>query len=319
MSKPGSGYSISKSADVPMNDSYKAYSQTMGNDEIWSALTTEAGRQAIGAQMAVPIRQLLDYVGTARKFFEIDVLAQGQIARYDKDINSPAFVMSKNGRVDRWDITADYVDPQTWEIFAPAEVRLNQIQQRRFNILDRTQERIRISVQVAEDSNYLALADTTAASNTGSTVYDPYYGSSGNPIVTSASGCSKDFLNQLSSVVMDHDLPLYAYLMRFSSFKDIRGWSVMELDEVTMREILQTGLYGQIWGIDIVVSRLVTSGSVYANAEPRFYGVMPVRTDLILMPDDDPKQATIGYVGYEEIGFALINAQGQGKGTHTGT
>jgi hypothetical protein len=30
---------------------------------------------------AVPIREQLDFVGTARKFFEIDVLAQGQIAR----------------------------------------------------------------------------------------------------------------------------------------------------------------------------------------------------------------------------------------------
>lgn len=51
-------------------------------------------------------------------------------------------------------------------------------------------------------------------------------------------------------------------------------------------------------------------------AEPRFFGVMPVRTEMMLMPDDNPKEATIGYVGYEEIGYALVNANGVARGQH---
>ena len=81
-------------------------------------------------------------------------------------------------------------------------------------------------------------------------------------------------------------------------------------------EILETGLYGSLWGIDVIVSRRVVQGEVFAAAEPRFFGVMPIRTELILMPDDDPKQATIGYVGYEEIGMSVVNANGLAKGTH---
>jgi hypothetical protein len=310
--KPASGFGLAKTADAqPMNDPYQTYTNSvMDQDAVWEALTTEGGRQAIGAQMAVPIRTELDYVGTARKFFEIDVLAQGQIARYDKDIQVPAYVIAKRGKVSEWIVEGDYVEPTTWEIFSPAAIRLNQIQQRRFNILDRTQEKIRIQTQVQEDDQFLALLAATAAGNVANNKV------TNNPI-GDGGGCSKPFLNNLSSVILDHDLPVYGFLMRFSSFKDIRGWNNTELDPVTMREIQETGLYGNIWGIDIIVSRRVAPGVVYSLAEPRFFGVMPVRTEMILMPDDEPKQATIGFVGYEEIGMAAVNANGVAQGVHT--
>jgi hypothetical protein len=117
---------------------------------------------------------------------------------------------------------------------------------------------------------------------------------------------------------MDHDLPQYAFLMRFKSFSNIRVWSTKDLDPVSLREVLETGLYGSIWGIDLIVSRQVQQGHVFALSEPRFFGVMPVRTELILMPDDDPKSATIGYVAYEEIGMAALVSDGVARGTHSG-
>jgi hypothetical protein len=244
------------------------------------------------------------YVGTSRKFFEIDVLAQGQIARYDKDISVPAYTVSKRGKANEYIVEGDYVEPTTWEIFSPASIRLSHIQQRRFNILDRTQEKIRIQTQVQEDDQFLTLLSTTTAGNT-----------TNNAVTSGSAGVSKTFLNDLTTVVMDHDLPCYGLLMRFKQFKDLRNWNNTEVDPVTMREVLETGLYGTIWGIDVVVSRRVTAGYVYAMAEPRFFGVMPIRTEFMLMPDDDPKQATIGYVGYEEIGMAIPNANGVAQGT----
>ncbi|MFA5395634.1 MAG: HK97-fold major capsid protein [Methanogenium sp.] len=304
--KPGNGFALAKEA-AGGNDAYDNYQNSVANtNEVWDMLLTESGRQTIAAQMAVPIRTELDYVGVSRKFFEIDVLAQGQIARYDRDIDTPSYVVAKRARVNQYDIEAEYVEPPTWEIFAPAHIRLSQIQQRRFNILDRTQEKIRIATQLQEDDQFLHLLNTTTAGNLAN-----------NPYVTEpTNGCSKTFLNKLVTRVMDHDLPCYGLLMRFSSFKDLRDWDRDEVDPVTMREILETGLYGQLWGIDIIVSRRVVAGSVYALTEPRFFGVMPVRTELILMPDDQPKEAVIGYIGYEEIGQTAINSNGVAKGTH---
>lgn len=303
--RPNQGYALKKEA-AGTTDAYQNYANSViDQDAIWDALMTESGRQAVGAQMAVPIREELDYVGTARKFFEIDVLAQGQIARYDRDVNVPSYVVAKRGKVDQWYVEGEYVEPNTWEIFSPASIRLSQIQQRRFNILDRTQEKIRIEMQIQEDDQFLALLDTTVDGNQAN-----------NAIQNSTTGCDKFFLNNVAATIQDHDLPCYGYLMRFDSFKDIRGWDNTELDPVTMREILQTGLYGTIWGIDIIVSRRVRQNRVYALAEPRFFGVMPIRTEVILMPNDEPLEASIGYVGYEEIGMAAVVANGVALGTH---
>lgn len=307
--KPQAGFATQ--ADVaPLNDAYKTYNDAViGVDQVFDALQTEAGRQAVGAQMAVPIREQLDYVGVARKFMEIDVLAQGQIVRYDRDITSQigAFVVAKQAATDIQNVNGKYVEPSTWEIFANAQIRLSEIQQRRFNILDRTQEVLKISVQEQEDFQFLALLNTSTAANTSSI-----------PYVTSTNGNSKPFMNQLSAGIMDFDIPQYAFLMRFKSFADIRVWSTKDLDPVSIREVLETGLYGSIWGIDLIVSREVQAGNVYALAEPRFFGVMPVRTELILMPNDLPLEASIGYVAYEEIGMAQLTANGSARGTHTG-
>ena len=305
---PNAGFGIEKSAaDFGQTDPYTQYTDASEADQIFNLLQTEAGRQALGAQMAIPIRNQLDYQGTSRRFFEIDVLGQGQIARYDKDINAFAATVTKKGEAVQFIVEGDYVEPVTWEVFAPAAIRLKEIQQRRFNVLDRMQERIRIAVQLEEDTQFLALTETTIQANTVK-----------NPITLSGAGASKDFMNQLSTEIMKWDLPAYAYLMNFKSYSHLRSWRREDIDPVTQREIWQTGLVGNLWGIDLIVSRLVPNNWVYCYSEPRFTGVLPVRTDLILMPDDSPKEALIGYVGYEEIGMLFVNSNSLAKGAFSG-
>jgi hypothetical protein len=304
---PNAGFGVEKTADFSTTDPYTQYTDASENDQIFTLLQTEAGRQALGAQMAIPIRTQLDYQGMARRFFEIDVLGQGQIARYDRDINAFAATVTKKGESVQFIVEGEYVEPVTWEIFAPAAIRLKEIQQRRFNVLDRMQERIRIAVQIEEDTQFLALTETSVAANTAN-----------NPITTSTGGCSKDFMNKLSAEIMKWDLPAYAYLMNFKSYSHLRSWKRNDVDPVTQREIWQTGLVGSLWGIDLIVSRLLPDNWVYCYSEPRFTGVLPIRTDLILLPDDTPKEALIGYVGYEELGMLLVNANSVARGTFSG-
>ncbi len=305
---PNAGFNVEKvAADFPTNDPYTQYTDASEADQIFTLLQTEAGRQALGAQMAIPIRTQLDYQGMARRFFEIDVLGQGQIARYDRDIDAFASTVTKKGEAAQFIVEGAYVEPVTWEIFAPASIRLKEIQQRRFNVLDRMQERIRIAVQLEEDDQFLALTETTVLANTG-----------GNAVHTSTLGANKDFMNAISAEVMKWDLPAYAYLMNFLTYSHLRTWRREDIDPVTQREIWQTGLVGNLWGIDLIVSRRVPTAVVYCFSEPRFTGVLPVRTDLILLPDDTPKEALIGYVGYEEIGMLFVNSNSIAKGTFTG-
>jgi hypothetical protein len=111
------------------------------------------------------------------------------------------------------------------------------------------------------------------------------------------------------------DLVTTKYFMNINEFTDILKWGTGggqgtgggEVDPVTMREILQTGLYAHIWGADIMVSKIVPPGTVYGCADPEFLGVMPIRQDIEVLPADEPKQLKLGWVVSEQIGLAIVN------------
>jgi hypothetical protein len=108
--------------------------------------------------------------------------------------------------------------------------------------------------------------------------------------------------------------------MNIFELNDIRMWSsqngagVADVDPVTHREILQTGLYGRIFGADIIVSKIVTPGTVFACADPEFVGVMPVRQDIETLPADEPKRLMLGWVVSEIIGVSVLNPRGVAAG-----
>ena len=112
------------------------------------------------------------------------------------------------------------------------------------------------------------------------------------------------------------DLVTTKFLMNIIEFNDILNWtsfggtSAGEIDMVSQREILQTGLFAHLWGADIIVSKVVPVGSVYGVADPEFVGVMPIRQDIEVLPADEPKQLKLGWVVNEIIGVGIVNPRG---------
>ena len=110
------------------------------------------------------------------------------------------------------------------------------------------------------------------------------------------------------------------YFLNINGFTDILSWESAgsaghsSVDPVTQRELLQTGLYGHIFGADIVVSKIVPSNRAYAVADPEFVGVMPVRQDIEVLPADEPKQLKLGWVVSEIIGIGIVNPRGVASG-----
>lgn len=135
-------------------------------------------------------------------------------------------------------------------------------------------------------------------------------------------GLLKRDLIALKQQVDQWDLVTTKYFMNISEFTDILKWGSGggqgptggEVDPVTQREILQTGLYAKIWGADILVSKIVPPGTVYAAADPEFVGVMPIRQDVEVLPADEPKQLKLGWVVSEIIGIGITNARGVAAG-----
>jgi hypothetical protein len=289
------------------------------NDEqrdelIKRALLTQEGKIALGQAMANPIRRNLDYQGVGRRVLVIDPLPQGALPVYDRDIDVAAVVVSSNGAAPESRVFGDRVTVPEFEVVSNPTVRIAEVRRRRFNVIDRAQQKARQEIQAQEDANIFAALDyaadaTLGGENTAQDIAD--------------AGLLKRDLSEIKVQVDRWDLVTTKFLMNIVEFNDILNWGSGggqaagtggEVDPVTMREILQTGLYAHIWGADIIVSKIVPPGTVFGAADPEFVGVMPIRQDIEVLPADEPKQLKLGWVVNELIGIGIVNPRGVAVG-----
>lgn len=269
------------------------------------ALLTQDGKIALAQAMANPIRRNLDYHGIGRRALVVDALPQGALPVYERDIDVSAMVVSSNGSVTESRVFGDRITVPTFEIVSNPKVRMSEVRRRRFNVIDRAVQKAKQEIMAVEDSNLFAALDQGGqVENTLQDIAD--------------AGLLKRDLIELKGQIDRWDLVTAKYFMHINEFNDILRWGAGggqgtnggDFDPVTMREVLQTGLYAHIFGADIMVSKIVPPGTVYACADPEFVGVMPIVSDIEVLPADEPKQVSLGWVVVENIGIAIVNARG---------
>jgi hypothetical protein len=280
-------------------------------DELISrAILSQDGKVALAQAMANPIRRNLDYQGIARRALVVDPLPQGALPVYDRDIDVAAVVVSSNGTGPESRVFGDRVTIPEFEVFSNPTVRIAEVKRRRFNVIDRAVQKARQEIMAQEDSNVFAALDVAGAVE--NVVQDIADG-----------GMLKRDLVELKVQVDRWDLVTTKFFMNINEYTDILNWASGggqaagaggEIDPVTQREILQTGLYAHIWGADIMVSKIVPPGTVYSCADPEFVGVLPVRQDIEVLPADEPKQLKLGWVVSEIIGIGIVNPRGVARG-----
>jgi hypothetical protein len=242
----------------------------------------------------------------ARRALVVDPLPQGALPVYDRDIDVAATVISSNGTGPESRVFGDRVTVPEFEIFSNPTVRIAEVKRRRFNVIDRAVQKARQEIMAQEDANIFAALDQAAGVE--NVVQDIADG-----------GMLKRDLVDIKVQIDRWDLVTTKFFMNINEFTDILNWASSgnnpgEVDPVTQREILQTGLYAHIWGADIMVSKIVPAGTVYGAADPEFVGVMPVRQDIEVLPADEPKQLKLGWVVSEIIGIGIVNPRGVAKG-----
>lgn len=266
---------------------------------ISQAMASEQGRMQLASAMANPIRTSLDYQGIARKLLVVDPLPQGALPVYDRDVDAKAFTVSKRGNAPEQLIEGERIQVPTFEVVAYPQVRFSQIKERRFNIIDRAQQRAKSDIMAVEDETCFSLIE--AASNAV------------NPVTTVTGGLSRDAIASAFREVEKHDLAVTKIVMNAQAFTDIRKWGQNEFDPVTQHEVLQTGTFGRLWSAEILLSKKVPLNTVYVLADPEFVGVMPIRQDIQVIPADDTRRLRVGWVVYEEIGMSVVNAMSVAK------
>jgi len=306
--------------DLNPNSASQATATTLNDGQrdemIKQALMTQEGKVALGQAMATPIRRNLDYQGVARKALVVDPLPQGALPVYDRDIDVAAVVVSSNGSAPESRVFGDRVTIPEFEIVSNPTVRIAEVKRRRFNVIDRAQQKARQEIQAQEDANVFSAlefaGDSALGGENASQTLD---------LAAARGNLSKAGMLDLKRQVDRWDLVTAKYFMNINEFTDILGWEsagaagASQVDPVTQRELLQTGLYGHIFGADIVVSKVVPSGRAFACADPEFVGVMPVRQDIEVLPADEPKQLKLGWVVSEIVGIGVVNPRGVATGT----
>jgi hypothetical protein len=291
------------------------------DEMIKQALMTQEGKIALGQAMATPIRRNLDYQGVGRKALVVDPLPQGALPIYDRDIDVAAVVVSSNGSAPESRVFGDRVTIPEFEVVSNPTVRIAEVKRRRFNIVDRAQQKAKQEIQAQEDANIFAALDFAATQENTLVETDPVTAAAGNSLSAIGGGLQKSGMLNLKRQIDRWDLVTSKYFLNINEFTDILDWEsagsggASAVDPVTQRELLQTGLYGHIFGADIIVSKVVPAGTSYAAADPEFVGVMPVRQDIEVLPADEPKQLKLGWVVSEIIGIGIVNPRGVAKGT----
>lgn len=289
------------------------YNDQEANDMIKRALETTEGKVALGQAMANPIRRNLDYMGVGRKALVVDPLPQGALPIYEKDIDVSATIIASHGSAPESVVRGDRITVPEFEVVSYPTVRIAEVKRRRYNVIDRAQQKARQEIQAIEDAHIFSAIDFASDKTMG--------GENTRQAFVGGAGAAVEMLDLLNvkKQIDRWDLVTTKYFMNINQFTDILGWAYRAgagtnmyggFDPVTVREVLQTGLYGHIWGSDIVVSKIVPEGTVYGLAEPEFVGVFPVRQDIEVLPADEPRKLSLGWVVNEIVGVGIVNTRG---------
>ena len=266
-------------------------------------IKTAGGRAKLAASMTQPLRLRRDYTSVGRKTFLVEQLPDGALPIYDKDPGVTAWVIGEEGENILAITKPRRVIFPLFEIASNPEIPLTQIKERRFDLIERAQDLAKAEIQAEEDTRVFEVLDAVATSgfdNIGATNAD---------IPATAPLTPADLADAFASIEQ-HDLRVARIFCNALDYSDIRKWGRDVLDIESQATLLKTGLMATLWGAQIIVSRRVPAGYIYVCAEPEFFGRIPVRTELTVLSADEPRNRTIGFSCFENLGIGCHNPLG---------
>lgn len=259
-------------------------------------IKTPQGRSMIASSMVQPLRKRRDYSSVIRKAFLVEQLPDGALPIYDKDPNITAYVVGEEGQNIIAVAKSKRIIVPLFELAANPEVQLTEIKARRFDLIQRSVDLATVEIGAEEDRKGFATMDAVAS--------DP---SAPNPDIAITGNVTATSLADAFAAIERNDIRVSNIFMNAKDFADFRKWDRDTLDMETQASLLKSGIIAKLWGANIIVSRIVPEGTVYVCGEPEFFGRIPVRTDLTILSADNPRQRTIGFSIFENLGIGVTN------------
>jgi len=274
--------------------------------ELRAALNSPSGLHKIAANLSSPVRQKLDYQGIIRKFAITEPWPDGMPMIYDNDVEEfTAVKVAKNGTTTTIEVEVTRTEIEPFEIVARPKIPYRELYSRLFQVMRRTKERLEQSMMLREDLLGLSLFESA---------YSTYYTAH-----TIATALTKAALAMVFAPIEANRLIVENILMSAYGVSGIRRWQYLDLDQIGMQEVRQTGYLGSIWGAKIFITDQIDAGTFFVTAGPEFLMWIPIRKDFEAIPADDPDKLLLGFTGYELMGMTVINSRGVNKGVFATT
>lgn len=255
-------------------------------------LATAQGRQRIAANIQEPLRKLRDYSAVGRRAFFIDELPDGTLPVYDMDPNIPAYVVGEEADSIQTVVKSQRILVPLFELASYPKVPFTQVKERRFDIIRRIKQKSRDELFRAEDNLIFAAMTKAASGNITNTTVSI-------PTASFTIGKMADMFARIET----HGLRVDKIFMNAINFPVIRKAGRDYVDFETQKELLRTGYLGNLWGASIYMSPQVPTNTIFFVTEPEYFGVIPVRIDLTVIPADDPANRAFGWSVFENIGI----------------
>ena len=282
------------------------------------ALLTPGGLTHIAHKMLGPIKDERDYLAQFRQGLLREQLGQGDAPYYDTDVDVPAVVMSRRGRVPTVRIESQRVWVDILSIASYPLVPRDEVRIRRFNVLDRVQVKARADLAETEDT--LGFGNPTNGVSLFNAATDNSVVAEANSVISTTEGLTKEFLAAMYGEILQWDIIPDALHINPIQYKDLLTWTRDDVDVERQKDILDTGRVGKIWNMQIFMSKVMPSGRAYMRTSEEYLGVFPILIDLESIEFPDPRSISYGFCFYEFVGMAVINAHGvvRGNVTYTG-
>jgi hypothetical protein len=277
----------------------------------------EGERVRFAAEMIPLIIDRLDYEGFIRQVFKTHEVAQGQIISYEKDVNVTALVIQEDGQTIETVVKGNRVFPAEFWVTAYPKINMAEIARRQFDIVDRTHDKATFQIMLQEDRAGLALLYQASTLE--------------NSQISVTSTVNKTVLENIQVEVERHRLLVDKFIMNRAELGDLKkNINAIDYDPITSRDILTTGIFASIWGVNIFISCgvdeqglqnvSVPEGVIFAVTEGRYLGAMPIRISLTMLPADAFVfgKFQYGYLFGEMIGQAVLNSRAVACGVKSG-
>jgi hypothetical protein len=299
----------------------KTASETSNADyNLSKLLDMPGGFEKVALEKLPPfIRETRDYEAFGRQVLmahnvtseELHLINGEPYFYYPKDFNSHAAFYADDGQAPRYQVEGDGINVGIMTIMSDdTTIHLKRLMVQKYNYLERVRELSGQAIAKVEDQKIIDLVERLLLGDGSVTAPE----NAAQIVTTADTSLLKSHLVGAKKCLSQHNVPLAAFVMNQSRIDDILLWAQNEVDQLTQREMLESGVKYEIWGsVKLVTSPIIDVNVVYGFSEQQYVGRMPILKDLTVRLTETQNKLEKGLFMFEFLGIYLASQKAVAK------